>query len=71
MIKIRNDYHNTEVTLRANIGDELTASQIKRARKALCGISGCMCGGPIGDRGPQDGFSVEQIDYDRVQLIAA
>jgi len=70
MITIRNDFHNTEVSIRANIGDELTESQIKRARNELCGISGCTCGGPIGERGHQDGFVVEQIDIDRVQIVA-
>lgn len=70
MITIRNDFHNTEVSIRANIGDELTESQIKRARNELCGISGCTCGGPVGERGLQDGFFVEQIYINRVQIIA-
>lgn len=70
MITIRNDFHNTEVSICANIGDQLTESQTKRARNELCGISGCTCGGPIGERGPQDGFFIEQIDIDRVQIAA-
>ncbi len=68
MITIRNDFHNTEVRIRANIGEELTWSQIMRARRKLCGIAGCTCGGPCGERGPQDGFYLEQLDYDRVAV---
>ena len=68
MITIRNDFHNTEVRIRANIGEELTWSQIMRARRKLCGIAGCTCGGPCGERGPQDGFYLEQIAYDRVAV---
>ncbi len=71
MITIRNNFHNTEVRLKANIGDELTWSQIMRARRELCGIKGCTCGGPVGERGPQDGFYLEQIDYDRVAIREA
>lgn len=71
MITIRNDFHNTSVTIRAAIGEELTESQIKRARRALCPVGGCTCGGPVGNRGNQDGFHVEQIDYNRVRIVAA
>ena len=71
MITIRNDFHNTAVSLRANIGDEITVSQINRARSALCPVSCCTCGGPVGNRGLQDGFHVEQIDYNRVRIVAA
>ena len=68
MITITNDYHNSAVTLRANVGDELSRSQIRRARAALCGLDGCTCGGPIGDRGRQAGFTIQQLDYDRVTI---
>jgi hypothetical protein len=71
MITINNDFHGTSINLRANIGDELTESQIKRARSALCPVSCCTCGGPIGERGKQDGFHAEQIDYNRVRIVAA
>ena len=69
MITIRNSFHCTAVILKANIGDELTPSQVKRARQTLCGIHGCTCGGPAGERGPQDGFAVEQTGIYRVQLV--
>ena len=53
MITIRNDFHGTAARLRASIGDTLTPSQVKRCRKALCGIEGCTCGGALSERGPQ------------------
>lgn len=70
MITVKNSFHHTAVQIRAEIGDELTASQIRRARKELCGIRGCLCGGPIGERGPQDGFVVTATDFGRVQIVA-
>lgn len=58
MITIRNDFHSTEIRLRADVGDELTPAQIKRAKNALCGIDGCTCSGDTGERGKQDGFEL-------------
>jgi len=71
MVTVTNDFHGTKVFLRADVGDELSPSQIRRSRAALCGISGCTCGGPIGERGPQQGFFVEQIDHGRVKIQAS
>ncbi len=68
MITIKNNFHNSEISLRANVGDELTARQIERSKRELCGMDGCTCGGPVGNRGPQDGFSIEQIDHSRVRI---
>ena len=70
MVTVKNSFHGTAVVLRARLGKELTSGQIKKARKELCGVCGCTCGGPIGNRGPQDGFTVEQISVNRVVLIA-
>ena len=56
-MKLLNDFHNTEITLRVK-GDQLSSGQIKRAQKELCGISGCTCSGPTGARGVQDGFRI-------------
>jgi len=53
MITVRNDFHNTEARIRAEIGDALTSSQVIRCRHKLCGIEGCTCGGPLSERGPQ------------------
>jgi len=55
-----NDFHSTKATVRTQVlwhgvhcEITLTASQMKRARRILCGIKGCTCGGPGGIRGPQ------------------
>lgn len=54
---LKNDFHNTEVILRVKhngkveIGDvvELTASQVKKAKSALC-CKDCICSGELGTR---------------------
>ena len=53
-IKLSNDFHRTSANVRV-IPDErgslmLSASQVRRARKILCGIKGCTCGGHAGER---------------------
>ena len=51
---IRNDFHGSEVTLSLpQQGGVLSAGQVRKARRALCGMAGCTCGGLIGERGPQ------------------
>lgn len=60
-ITLKNDFHNTEVLLRAEVLSHihhtatayLTTGQIKRAKRELCGIAGCTCSGEAGTRGPQ------------------
>ena len=71
MIIVRNDFHDSSVTLKATIGDELSPSQIRRSQRELCGIANCTCGGPLGERGPQDGFAAVQIDHDRIVIQEA
>ena len=53
MITLKNEFHNTETRVRAQIGDTLTRNQTYRAARNLCGISDCLCGGEAGQRGPQ------------------
>ena len=44
MITLTNDFHGTEVRVRVPAATwELTARQIARVRRALCGIPGCTC----------------------------
>ena len=62
MITLRNDFHNTEVRLRASVGDSLTKSQVTRSRRILCGIKGCKCGGYLAERGPQEIPFTDLID---------
>lgn len=53
-ITIRNDFHHTETAVRVPCeGRCLTADQVRRVRNALCGVTGCKCGGLLGERGPQ------------------
>ena len=54
MVKLSNDFHKTVVRLNTTEGKALSQSQIRRARKELCGISDCCCGGDLGERGTQD-----------------
>ena len=48
-VTITNRFHGTSCTVRVKklgeSGSILTRSQIKKVRKALCGISGCLCFG--------------------------
>jgi len=73
MISVRNDFHGTSARLRAGIGETLTASQVNRCRRILCGIDGCTCGGALSERGQQcddqgRAFDVIAISPDRVRL---
>lgn len=47
LIKMTNDFHNTEVTLRVNVdhnGDAiLSCRQVARMSRVLCGIRDCVC----------------------------
>lgn len=51
MITLTNDFHGTSVNLRPDDSYTLSALQVARARRALCGIKGCTCGGDLGERG--------------------
>jgi hypothetical protein len=62
MLMIVNNFHGTEYRLRVRPGDVISPSQIRRARKALCGTEGCMCGGLLGGRGPNP--NIENLGYD-------
>ena len=66
---IRNDFHNTEVRIRSTLGDELSTSQIARAKRALCGIDGCRCSGDAGERGPQEGFELLPATQDTLRVV--
>jgi hypothetical protein len=66
---LKNDYHNTQVTLRVEhngkieIDDviELTAGQIKKTQKLLCGIAECLCAGDLGTRGNWHDLDGEEV----------
>jgi len=44
MITLFNNFHDTQVSIQAEVGDVLTPSQYRRVRRELCGIRGCTCG---------------------------
>lgn len=52
MITLTNDFHGTSVNLRPDGAGQLSVSQVARARRTLCGVKGCTCGGDLGERGP-------------------
>lgn len=66
MTLITNNFHDSSYLTRLSANEinkilntnpdnrgETARQFIYRCRKALCGISGCTCGGEIGERGPQ------------------
>jgi hypothetical protein len=60
-ITLNNDFHGTSVNLRAN-GDRLSAGQVAKARRTLCGVAGCRCSGKTGMRGAHDFELVENCE---------
>lgn len=60
-IRLRNDFHNTSVTLRPAADGTLSAGQVARAKRTLCprARAGCTCGGNLGERGPQE----QQLEF--------
>jgi hypothetical protein len=63
-ITLTNDFHNSAISLRSTT-HRLSAGQVAKARRALCGIDGCTCGGIAGTRGVQ-----RLADGTRIALIA-
>lgn len=55
-ITLTNNFHNTSINLyphQTPLGMVLSPSQVKRAKKALCGMADCSCSGALGTRGEQ------------------
>jgi hypothetical protein len=74
-ITLRNDFHNTGTTLNAKevAGGSyyLSRSQVRKARRDLCGVAGCTCGGYIGQRGEQpQRFDIQPLEDGGARLIA-
>ena len=54
-ITVKNNFHNTEANVVLRWGtNKISGSTVRRIAKELCGLSGCKCGGVMGERGPQD-----------------
>lgn len=60
MITLVNDFHNTSVNLKNKTWNKLG---VYRIRQRLCGIKGCTCGGPAGERGGE--YKVVEVDNGR------
>jgi hypothetical protein len=58
---LRNDFHHTRVVVRL-VGDKLSASQVRRAWRKLCGMTDCLCGEVAGTRGAQIGPDGRRFD---------
>jgi len=70
-ITIKNNFHGTEARVRfSSLPATLTAGQIKRVRRALCGMTDCSCGGNLSERGPQDVVIEQTADGCGVRLEA-
>ena len=67
LITLKNDFHNTETSIRVGANGLVSHRTGQRAWKNLCGQSGCICGGVLGQRGRQmhNGHEVqiEQNDW--------
>ena len=59
---VQNNFHETSVVVVAEDG-LVTKRQAARARKELCGIKHCNCGGELGERGPQTTASGQRISF--------
>lgn len=69
-IILKNDFHNTRCALSVTTYSQrtsdgtildcrLSAYQVRRARKLLCGMGDCSCGDTVGMRGPNE-WGVEE-----------
>jgi hypothetical protein len=65
---LKNSFHGTQARARSADG-WLSARQIKRLRTELCGHQGCVCGGELGEQGPQE-YDIEH-GFDRDWKIIA
>jgi hypothetical protein len=67
-VTLTNNFHNTSVTLTmASLFPSVF--QVKRARKTLCGVTGCTCSDVMGMRGPQTVVVGERQEYIAGELI--
>ena len=62
MITLTNDFHNSSVNVRAQLGTDLSERQVRRIRRVLCGIEDCTCSARTGVRGEQQ-YWIDDIYY--------
>lgn len=73
MLTLTNDFHNTEVRIRANVGDTLSRRRWRDVQRKLCGVTGCACGGVRGLQFDGDGmeFYIEENPDGGVTLMSS
>jgi hypothetical protein len=66
IVTLRSDFHGTNVDVRVpGLPATLTASQTKRVKRELCGVTGCTCGGVRGRQMANDGNLLDvETTYD-------
>lgn len=77
-VTLKNDFHNTSTVLRCETLSHMhgectirpTVSQIRRAKRSLCGIAGCTCSDDCGCRGAQE-HNGKRLVVDVSSLYAA
>lgn len=61
-IILKNEFHGTEVKMKVPAASGyFTKDQIRRAKRTLCGIKDCKCGGIMGENGPQKGVDLRIV----------
>ena len=69
---ITNDFHNTAARVHPGPGGRLSPATVRRVRRELCGLAGCVCGGFLGERGRQpDGAYWERDEDGGAILVVA
>ena len=63
---LENNFHGTSVAVVVADDGLVTKRQAARARKELCGIKHCNCGGELGERGPQTTASGQRIAFEPI-----
>ena len=68
-----NNFHGDySITLRGPAdGFALSKAQARKYRNALCGFSGCTCGGGYGDGPDADSAIVQATNWDELSLAPA
>lgn len=69
MTTITNSFHGSEVTINANVGEEVSASTLRRVRRALCGISGCTCCREDGSRDSRFHIEIRGCDKSTSPMV--
>ncbi len=56
LITIQNNFHGSSTKLNIKVDGKVSLSQERRAKKAICGVGGCQCGGIYGPHAEVEGM---------------